>query len=192
MADLSGHRLDIASNRKALIDGLPRFQSLHHLHLRHACLILESESEARNQHGNEESTGTNLHHGSQHHHVPHTRHPGTLSSGLMGPQELVGAVANVSSLRELDLSGNCVGTQGAALLAKCLPSLSNLSHLSLRGADLDDTSVFFLSKLSCMGNLARLDVSQNNFSYFGCTLLKSAGLHLVVFDPDLAWIREVL
>lgn len=140
--DLSGHRLDIPSNRRALIDKLPRLSSLTHLDLRHMTF---------NVHGSGDLDG-----------------PQQFPEG--GTRELMQTIA-LCNLSFLDLSGNQVGLGGCRVLMQnvCGGKLANLRTLRLRAAHLDDTCAGPLSKLlmQLTSNSIKLDVAHNDFSYYG-------------------------
>ena len=169
--DLSGHRLDIACNRRAFVDKLPMMQSLVRLFLRHTHVFFETDRE-----------------GGPSEHLAETEILD--SEGMCSPVCLLKAIAHCLELQELDLSGNRLGSRGTLLLAHFMPALHMLKTLSLRGASLDDTCAPVLGKLLYKCSLQKLEVAHNDFTYFGCGVLKRASEN-VIFEADLKWIREV-
>jgi hypothetical protein len=94
-----------------------------------------------------------------------------------------------------DLSGNDLGA-GACLLLSNSSGLENLEALSLRGSNLDDTCSSPLAELLKRCPLQRIELAQNDFSYYGEALLHRSsqgpmGQHTVVgFEESKEWVEE--
>ena len=169
--DLSGIRLDIPSNRRALITKLPQLPSLSHLSLRHASLVLR-DSEGAEGSGPQQACAD------------------------CGPRELLQAIAAHAPLASLDLSGNKISVEGCGILEQSASSggLANLQSLRLRGAHLDDACAQQLARMlhhlhHRQGRAIQLAVAHHDFTYFGERTLRAASSS-VVFDADRAWILE--
>ena len=119
--DLSGARLDIPSNRRALITKLPKLHSLRRLELRHVSLVLRGVEAGDTQQ----------------------------SSADCGPRELMQTIVELCNLQELDLSGNIISLEGCGILETCAENgfLAELQSLKLRSAQLDDTCALRLSRM---------------------------------------------
>ena len=122
--DLSGARLDIPSNRRALITKLPKLHSLRRLELRHVSLVLRGV-EAWETSGPQQS------------------------SADCGPRELMQTIVELCKLQELDLSGNIISLEGCGILETCAENgfLAELQSLKLRAAQLDDTCALRLARM---------------------------------------------